>query len=430
MRKKYLVLGLGIGLLVSVLMGAILYQNPAVQERVNWRLDRTFTYLRGVLHPVEPMPTPQAQALDLPTAAEPIPPVFATLQPSLTPTLPESSPTPATPLPSPTPKPTATPIPASVQLPAPAYVKQDPNNCGPASLAMYLEFYGWKGTQADIAAVIKPLPADRNVNVEELVYYARTHAGWLNTEYRVGGTLGLLKQLIAAGVPVVIEESFRFPPSEAAWPNDDLWAAHYLLLTGYDDGTQTFTGQDSYYGANKKVSYTDTDAGWEIFNRVFIMIYLPQEEATIKDILGPDWEVDSNRQRALATAQAEAQANPKDAFAWFNVGTNLVYFERYLEASNAYDTARTLGLPQRMLRYQFGPFISYFNASRIPDLLALSDYALERTPNSEEALLWNGWALYMQGKTEAAVAQWRKALKARPDYSDALYALNYAGAGP
>ncbi len=48
------------------------------------------------------------------------------------------------------------------------------------------------------------------------------------------------------------------------------------------------------------------------------------------------------------------------------------------------------GLPQRMLRYQFGPFLAYFNALRTEDLLALTDYALDRTANSEEALLWRG----------------------------------------
>ena len=56
--------------------------------------------------------------------------------------------------------------------------------------------------------MVKPLAEDRNVNPEELVYYVRTHAGWLNAEFRVGGDIELLKQLVAAGFPVMIEESF------------------------------------------------------------------------------------------------------------------------------------------------------------------------------------------------------------------------------
>jgi hypothetical protein len=87
-----------------------------------------------------------------------------------------------------------------------------------------------------------------------------------------------------------------------------------------------------------------------------------------------------------------------NAFAWFNLGSNLVYFERYAEAARAYDQARQLGLPQRMLRYQFGPFFAYFFSSRNADLLSLTEYALKITPNSEETLLWRGWGHYRDGK--------------------------------
>ena len=48
--------------------------------------------------------------------------------------------------------------------------------------------FGWEGDQFTIANEIKQIRADRNVNVEELVYYVRNFAGWLNIEYRVGGT--------------------------------------------------------------------------------------------------------------------------------------------------------------------------------------------------------------------------------------------------
>ena len=68
---------------------------------------------------------------------------------------------------------------------------------------MYLEYYGWTGTQDDIAKVVKPLDADRNVNPDELAYYVRNFAGWLSAEFRVGGDLTLLKRLLAGGFPVI-----------------------------------------------------------------------------------------------------------------------------------------------------------------------------------------------------------------------------------
>ncbi len=81
-------------------------------------------------------------------------------------------------------------------LDSPAYEKQDINNCGPATLAMYLRFYGWQGDQFTISDIIKPIAQDRNVNVEELDYYVKNYAGWLQTIYRVGGDLEPLKNCL------------------------------------------------------------------------------------------------------------------------------------------------------------------------------------------------------------------------------------------
>jgi len=288
---------------------------------------------------------------------------------------------------------------------------------------MYLRYYGWQGTQKDISAIVKSVRTDRNVNVDELTYYVRNYAGWLNAEYRVGGNLDLLRALLAQGLPVMIEGSFYL--DQSYWPNDDRWAGHYLLLTGYDDATQIFTIQDSERGPDQKVPYATLQKDWQSFNYVYILVYPPEQQPFVQAILGENWDPDQNRRNALALAEQQTQSDPQNAFAWFNLGTNLVYFERYSEAATAYDQARTLGLPQRMLRYQFGPFIAYFNVVRNDDLLALTEYALQRTPNSEEALLWRGWALYRAGDKQAALAAFNEALQTRPDYADALYAIQF-----
>ncbi len=397
------------------LLGLVIYQVPAVEGRLSWRLDIALTYLRGVINPVEAIPTPMAQS------------PAATHAPSASPTrFPTETATPATPstafpTPSLTPPPTA--LPEKIELTSPGWEQQDWNNCGPAALSIYLHYYGWEGDQFDISTLLKPAREDRNVNIEELAHYARNYAGWLSTQYRVGGDLELLKQFIAAEIPVMIESSFYF--AGAYWPNDDLWAAHYLVVTGYDEAAQTFTVQDTFRGPNRQVSYATIDADWQPFNRLYMLIYLPQQEERVKSILGSAWEEQNSRQQALETAQAEIDANPEDAFAWFNLGTNLLFFERYEDAAQAYDNARTYGLPQRMLRYQFGPFFAYFHTNRVDDLMAVSDYALQRTPNSEEALLWHGWGLYRQGNINGAVADFNAALEANPYYLDAQYALDF-----
>lgn len=416
--KRILTIGI-LAIFGLVLVAVLLTRIPGVKSRLSWRVDLARTYLRGIVFPVKPFPTP-AEAMVLPTQV-------TTNTPTSLPTLVPDQPT-ATIVPTATPQPSPTPIPATVQLPAPLWEQQGPNNCGPATLALYLRYYGWEGSQESIAELVKPISEDRNVNPEELVYYVRNHAGWLNAEFRVGGDLELLKKLVAAGFPVMIEESFYF--DKPYWPNDDLWAAHYLLVTGYDDSTQTFTGQDSFHGPNQTIPYATLDDYWQIFNRVYLLTYLPAQEETLKAVLGDNWDPDLNRQHALEVAQAETQTEPDNAFTWFNLGSNLVYFERYSEAASAYDTARNLGLPQRMLRYQFGPFFAYFHAFMTDELLAVTEYTLQRTPNSEEALLWHGWALYRMGKKVQAMADWQKALEYHPGYLDAQYAIDFASSNP
>jgi tetratricopeptide (TPR) repeat protein len=401
-----------LGLLLAALATSafLVYQIPSVNRRLSWRLDFALTYLRGIVQPAGKLPTP----LPPPEIA-----ITSFPEPTMT-AIPTATDTPG---PSPTPLPTATPIPGKVSLPAPGWEKQDINNCGPATMTMYLRYYGWDGNQYDIANLLKPHREDRNVNVEELAYYVRTHAGWLSVAYRVGGNLIQLKQFLAAGIPVMIEESFYF--ENPYWPNDDLWAAHYNLLTGYEDPSQTFTTQDSFYGADQQVKYQDLERYWQVFNYVYILVYPPEKQKTVEAILGGDWDANANRHNALSLADMQTKTDPTNAFTWFNLGSNLVYFERYSEAAQAYDKAREIGLPQRMLRYQFGPFFAYFHTGRIADLMALAKYALQRTPTSEEALLWQGWGYYRLGKTKDAIDDFQAALEQNPNYGDAQYALDF-----
>ena len=412
MSKRNIILLAGAGLLLLVIL---LSQVPAINSRLAWRYEVAKTYARNVLHPVGNVPTAIPET-PLPTS---------TLSPTLVVT--------ATTVVSETtiaPTPTLAPPPAQASLASPPYEKQHPNNSGPAALSMLLHYYGWTGDQKTSSDVIKPVNGDRNVNPEELAYWIRNYAGWLKVEYRVGGDLDTLKRLIAAGYPVIIEGTTSLNPDDTGWPDDDLWAAHYLLLNGYDDSTQTFTAQDAYRGPDKKIPYDQVKSEWEPFNYVYMVVYLPDNEEQIKSIIGPNWDPGINRLNALDRAEAASKADPSDAFAWFNVGSNQVYFGKYDEANVAYDKARQLGLPQRMFRYQFGPFIANFQANRNDDLLALTEYALQRTDMSEEAWLWHGWALYRKGDTNGAVENWRKALTVHPGYEDALYALSFVGASP
>jgi len=407
-----------LGAAAAAVFFILLYQLPAVNSRLAWRFDAAFTRIRVMFNPIGEMPTPDQAANPTVPAVTMMTPT--PVKPTITPQVSTAVPTAVnTPLPSPTP----TQAPDRVVLQAPRYEQQDWNSCGPVALSMYLNYYGWGGDQFDISDQIKTIKADRNVNIDELIYFVTGNVGWLNTLYRVDGSIEMLQQFIAAGIPVVVEESFLL--NERYWNNDDLWSGHYRLVTGYDRTSEIFIVQDSFVGPDRIVTFDELDRNWQAFNRVFLLVYEPEDEQTVLNILGDNWDVDTNRQNALQTAELETEADPENGFTWFNLGTNLTYFQRYSDAAQAYDTAREVGLPQRMLRYQFGPFLAYFHSNRNEDLLAITDYALKVTANSEEALLWRGWALYRAGNREEAMASFTAALEARPGYPDANYAINF-----
>jgi tetratricopeptide (TPR) repeat protein len=136
----------------------------------------------------------------------------------------------------------------------------------------------------------------------------------------------------------------------------------------------------------------------------------------MKTLLASDWDPDLNRQNTLTSTLAATATDSADGFSWFNYGSNLVYFERYEEAALAYDKARELGLPLRMFRYQFGPFLAYFHSGRNDDLLVLTDYARGVTEMSEETWLWYGYGLYRKGDYPGALKAWKKADSINPNF--------------
>jgi len=398
-----------LGATIAGLGSWIIYQLPPIRNQLEWRLDAASGIIRGWLYPGDMLPTPVNVAI---SELKPL----STASPSVTAEMKVSSPTLA---------PTPTPLPLVVSLQAPKWEKQDWNNCGPATLAFGLRFYGWEGDQFDISDLLKPDRGDRNVNIDELVYYVRTQAGWLGADYRVGGTLEVLKRFIAAGYPVIIEKGYVI---DSEGP-DAGWAGHYLLLTGYDDTEEFFTAQDSFLGPDEVVSYATLYEGWGAFNYVYMYIYPSEQSATIEAFLVPDTDLDVNRNRTLQRMQEMVETDPEDAFSWFNLGTNLLYFENYGLAAQAYDNALVLGLPWRFTRYQFGPYIAYYNQGRFQDIIDLADATLKRTNKAEESMLWRGWARYRLGDTIGAVEDFRAALKVNPNYFDAQYALDYVGVG-
>jgi tetratricopeptide (TPR) repeat protein len=335
---------------------------------------------------------------------------------------PTRSPTPTRPPPTFTPTPPPTTLPPVVRLTGLTHAWQTWNNCGPATLAMNLSYFGNRATQAEVAATLRPFKDDKNVNPEELAAYARAQG--LRALARVNGSPEMLRQLLAAGIPVLIEAWYE--PK----PNDGM--GHYRLLVGFDDAAREWIAYDSYdsHGLTKgqpyagiRLPYDEVARDWAVFNRAYLLIYDEARAAAVERVVGADLDDAAMWPRALAAAEAEIAQQPDDPFAWFNLGSSMTALGRYDKAAEAYDRSRQLGLPWRMLWYQFGPFRAYYETGRYDEVIALADATLRTAKHVEELFYWRGLAQQAKGDLPAARASWERGLELNPNYADAQAAL-------
>ncbi|HQV70180.1 MAG TPA: C39 family peptidase [Thermoflexales bacterium] len=310
---------------------------------------------------------------------------------------------------------TPTPAPDNALIRGLILQRQTFNNCGPATLSMQLAAFGSRDNQYRVAQTLRPDKDDRNVSLDEMAAYARSKG--LNARVVQGGDLELLRGLIAKGLPVIIETWF------IPQPNDEM--GHYRLAMGFTRAktTDEFVFFDSYEGENVRMPAQEIDALWKAFNRAMLVVWSPTQDGDVRALLGERMNDAPMRQRALAVARAEAAANPKDKFAWFNVGTNLLALGDGAGAAQAYDRARAIGLPWRMMWYQFGPYAAYYAAQRYDDVIQLANETLKSVNNLEESYYWRGVAHAAKDDAEAARADLQKAISLNANYEAARNAL-------
>ncbi len=421
-----------------ILLAVIAYNLPPVHERLAWRVDNLRSQLLYLVNPPE-------KAIFVPK--EPIGQMVQETLQALTPSpLPKSTETSVQPSatagPSATAQPTATPatqptaIPARVELQGIKHEYQKWNNCGPATLSMALSFWGWKGSQTDTAAFMKPNPRDKNTMPYEMVDFVQQKTQ-LQAMERVDGTIDLLKRLVAGGFPVIVEKGFEIA--------GEGWMGHYALINGYEDAKARFITQDAYSqpdGAKYlAVPYTDLATNWRACNYVYVVIYPSSREGEVLSILRDQADEAASYQAAAARASTEISAltGRDQFFAWYNRGSSLVYLSDYAGAAAAYDEAFKIyptiaekKRPWRMVWYQTGPYFAYYYTGRYNDVISLATTTLGTMSEKaiEESWVWRARARITVGDTEGAISDLREALKYHPGFAPAVDELNKLGVSP
>ena len=426
---------------VCLLLLIGLYYFPPIHSRLAWRLDSLRTQLRYMVKPPEEaifQPTQQAQ-VEL-AVTKMLQTLETTLEPETT----------ATPRPGPTLEPTitTTPLPATVMLEEVKYEDQHGrfNYCGPANFSMALTYWGWDGNRDVVGKAVKPTDEDKNVMPYELQDYIIDNVPGMSSIVRYGGNVDMLKRMVAAGFPVIVEKGIYETDINGKYS----WMGHYGFVTGYDDTQDLIIYQDTYQppgaepGPNRKIKTSTFLEGWRAFNYAFIVVYPTEKESQVLSLLGPLADDQWASQHALSVAQSEAQAlsDIDQFFAWFNVGTSHIALLQYADAAIAYDYAFNLyaGLdtddsvrPYRMMWYQTGPYKAYYYTNRFADVINLANTTLNDTiaePVLEESLYWRGRAYYMAGKTDLAVKDYRAALNVHPQWIPATQAMQDLGIQP
>ncbi|HSA99131.1 MAG TPA: C39 family peptidase, partial [Anaerolineales bacterium] len=417
MRKRHILMFIS-GIVALCLCSGIAYNLPPIHDRLAWRVDNLRVEIKRYFNPPEQVvfvPQEQVDAIVDATLTALARTPTQTPPPGLT----------ETPFPSATPSLIPTPIAESAALSGVRHEYQKFNNCAPASLSMVLSYWGWTGDQIETRVYLRPNfeVDDKNVNAFELVDFVKKQTD-LDALWRVGGDLPLLKRLLAAGFPVLIEKGLD--------PHDDAWMGHYQVISGYNDVKGKFLVYDSYEGPPEAygVPYEAIGQFWRHFNFVYVVIFPAERAAEVQSILGPNSDPQTNFQFAaeLALQETSSLSGREQFFAWFNRGTNLVYLQDYAGAAQAYDTAFALyaALPEeerpwRLLWYQDGPYAAYYYSGRYQDVINLAHTTLINVdkPVLEETYYWRGMAKAALGDREGAIEDLNRAFTLNPNSTPA-----------
>lgn len=299
-----------------------------------------------------------------------------------------------------------------------SHTYQGINNCAPSTTSMALSVFDIRKSQYEMAALQKPNAKDVNVTPEEVAASIREVG--LEAFVGINGDIELVKRLLAAGFPVITEE----------WMSYDGGMGHFRAIRGYDEAQQLILYNDSFYGPGHWRSYESFLGAWKPFSNKYVVPYRPEQAELLEKTIGLHWNRLSMYESLRVKSQAEVEANPGDAYAWWSLGEALLWQGKPEEALPAFEQALNSGkLPWRYLWYRYGYFEALNRVGRHEELLTITNRTLNQMALSEDLRFHRAVALHALGRTPEAQRELERALQDNPRFVPAHYLLHELGGG-
>ncbi len=184
-------------------------------------------------------------------------------------------------------------------------IPQTWNNCGPASVAAVLAYWGIDRTQDAVAAVLRVDGYGHGMGPYGVPSYARSLG--MDALVGVAGSATLLKALINAGFPVIVTQ----------WVSMRDRTSHYRPITAYDDRQALFVASDPLLGPNHVIGYADFAQMWAEDDNRFVVLSSPSHRGTLNAVLAAGrWTRAGAYHHDLAWVQARLSGSGQEVASW------------------------------------------------------------------------------------------------------------------
>lgn len=280
------------------------------------------------------------------------------------------------------------------------YVYQTYNNCGPATLAMVLDFYGIQATQQEIADQLRPYNNpqgyndDKAVTLDELALFAQSKQ--LVSFRRPNGDLTKLKLFLANGIPVIT----------ITWIEEKGGFGHYRIIKGFDEGKKQIIQDDSIFGQDQQIAYEEFMRLWQVFNYDYLVIVPTDKVEIVKTILAEEVDTHKSHQNAIKRSETE----PQNLYSSLNRAVSFYYLGDYGKSVQNFEGIQSK-IPPRLLWYQIQPIQSYQKLKIYDQVFSLTDFIFRSgNPAASELYQIRGESLLEQGKKDEAETEFAKAV--------------------